>query len=73
MIAEDQAEIRYSYLGDTTGYGTVQFADDTVRALEAVLRQRRGYRDVNGVFGEGASPRLRNSAQDWTPWAFKRT
>ena len=59
LIAEDQAEIRYSYLGDTTGYGTVQFADETVRALEAVLRDRRGYRDVNGVFGEGASPRLR--------------
>ena len=59
VIAEDQPEIRYSYLGDTTGYGTVQFADDTVKALEAVLRRRRGYRDVNGVFGEGASPRLR--------------
>ena len=59
VIAEDQPEIRYSYLGDTTGYGTVQFADDTVKALEVVLRRRRGYRDVNGVFGEGASPRLR--------------
>ena len=59
VIAEDQPEIRYSYLGDTSGYGTVQFADDTVRALEVVLRRRRGYRDVNGVFGEGASPRLR--------------
>ncbi|MDD9981623.1 MAG: DUF4338 domain-containing protein [Gammaproteobacteria bacterium] len=59
VIADDQPEIRYSYLGDTTGYGTVQFADDTVRALEVVLRHRRGFRDVNGVFGEGASPRLR--------------
>ena len=59
VIAEDQPELRYTYLGDTSGYGTVQFADDTVRALEVVLRRRRGYRDVNGVFGEGASPRLR--------------
>ena len=58
-IAPDQLEIRYTYVGDTTGYGTVQFADDTVRALDGVLRRRRGYRDVNGVFGEGASPRLR--------------
>lgn len=58
-IAPDQPEIRYTYLGDTTGYGTVQFADDTVRALDGVLRGRRGYRDVNGIFGEGASPRLR--------------
>ena len=59
IIAPDQPEIRYTYLGDTTGYGTVQFADDTVRALDGVLRRRRGYRDVNGIFGEGASPRLR--------------
>ena len=59
IISPDQPEIRYTYLGDTTGYGTVQFADDTVRALDGVLRRRRGYRDVNGIFGEGASPRLR--------------
>ena len=59
VIAPSQPELRYTYLGNTSGYGTVQFADDTVRALEGVLRRKRGYRDVNGVFGEGASPRLR--------------
>ena len=59
VIAPDQPEIRYTYLGNTTGYGTIQFADDTVRALERVMRNRRGYRDVNSVFGEGASPRMR--------------
>lgn len=58
-IALDQQEIRYRYLGETTGYGTVQFADNTVRALDTVMRRRRGYRDVNSVFGEGASPKLR--------------
>ena len=30
-----------------------------MRALDGLLQRRRGYRDVNGVFGEGASPRLR--------------
>ena len=59
VIATDQPEIRYTYLGNTTGYGTIQFADDTVRALERVMRSRRGYRQVNSVFGEGASPRMR--------------
>ena len=59
VIAPDQPEIRYTYLGDTSGYGTVQFADDTVRALDGLLQRRRGFRNVNGVFGEGASPRLR--------------
>ena len=59
IIAPDQPEIRYTYLGNTTGYGTIQFADDTVRALEGLLRGKRGYRDVNSIFGEGASPRMR--------------
>ena len=59
VISPDQEEIRYTYLGGTSGYGTVQFADDTVRALDGVLKRKRGYRDVNSVFGEGASPRLR--------------
>ncbi|MET2833052.1 Druantia anti-phage system protein DruA [Mesorhizobium shangrilense] len=59
VISDEQAEIRYSYLGATSGYGTVQFSDETVRSVEVVMRQQRGYRDVNGVFGEGASPRLR--------------
>ena len=39
-IAPEQEEIRYRYLGETTGYGTVQFADDTVRALNNVMRRR---------------------------------
>lgn len=59
VIAPDQPEIRYTYLGNTSGYGTVQFADETVRGLEEVLRRKRGYRDVNSVFGEGSSPRMR--------------
>ena len=59
IVAADQPEIRYTYLGNTTGYGTVQFADNTVRALERVMRNKRGYREVNSVFGEGSSPRMR--------------
>ena len=59
IVAPDQQEIRYTYLGHTTGYGTVQFADDTVRALDSLQQRRRGFRQVNSVFGEGASPRLR--------------
>lgn len=59
VISPEQEEIRYRYLGETSGYGTVQFADETVRSLDTVMRRRRGYRDVNSVFGEGASPRMR--------------
>ena len=71
IIAPEQQEIRYRYLGETTGYGTVQFADDTVRALDSVMRRRRGYRDVNSVFGEGASPRLRKLRSGLDAIGFK--
>jgi hypothetical protein len=59
VFAPDQEEIRYRRLGVTSGFGTVQFSDETVRSVEVVMRRERGYRDVNSVFGEGASPKLR--------------
>lgn len=58
-ISPDQREIRYECLGNTTGYGTVQFSPDTVRSIENVLETEYGYQEVNSVFGEGFSPRLR--------------
>lgn len=71
VIAPDQAEIRYRPLGVTSGYGTVQFSDETVRAVEAVMRHERGYRDVNSVFGEGASPKLRKLRAGLDALGFK--
>lgn len=58
-IAPDQPELRYQSLGNTTGYGTVQFSPETVRSVETVLEHEYGYQEVNSVFGEGFSPRLR--------------
>ena len=58
-IAPGQPELRYECLGITTGYGTVQFSPDTVRAVEGVLEDKYGYQEINSVFGEGFSPRLR--------------
>ena len=59
VIAPDQEEIRYHYIGNTTGYGTIQFSAKTVRSLDVVMQAKRGFRDVNNIFGEGASPKLR--------------
>ena len=35
VISADQPEIRFHCIGDTTGYGTVQFSDETVRMIGA--------------------------------------
>ena len=58
-IAPDQETIRYNAVGQTSGFGTVQFSSDTSRAIEAYLAHDDQFRDVNSVFGEGTSPKLR--------------
>lgn len=59
VIAPGQPELRFRKLGHTSGYGTVQFAAETVRAVDKVLQNEFGFRNVNSIFGEGPSPRLR--------------
>ncbi|MGH7944492.1 MAG: Druantia anti-phage system protein DruA [Opitutaceae bacterium] len=58
-IAADQPEIRFTAMGQTSGFGTVQFPLDTVSSVERVVQNDRGYKEVNSVFGEGRSPKLR--------------
>ena len=58
-ISPEQPDLEFKAIGLTSGYGTIQFSADTVRSLEAVLETERGYQEVNSVFGEGFSPRLR--------------
>jgi len=59
VISSEQTEIRYEAMGETGGFGTVQFSSDTVEAIEKVVNSSKGYRQVNSVFGEGRSPKLR--------------
>lgn len=59
VIADGQECIRFMRVGETTGFGTVQFSPDTSKAIDAYLTSKHSYREVNGVFGEGTSPKLR--------------
>ena len=58
-IAPDQETIRYNAIGQTSGFGTIQFSSDTSRVIDAYLAHQRDFREVNSVFGEGTSPKLR--------------
>jgi hypothetical protein len=51
--------VRWQELGLTEGFGTVHLGTATLDALRALSVSRRGSRNVNNVFGEGVSPRLR--------------
>lgn len=52
--------LAYRKIARTESFGTVQFAPDTVHALSEVARHSdAGRREVNNLFGEGTSPKLR--------------
>lgn len=51
--------LRYRLLGRTQGFGTFQFSDETVDALQTALSQSKRGQRVNSIFGEGASPGMR--------------
>lgn len=57
--ARGPVRLQWKELGKTEGFGTVHFSEATVAALRAVSVEYRGGRNVNNVFGEGNSPRLR--------------
>jgi len=52
-------ELRYEKLGRTIGFGSPNLSADTERGLAAISVMASGYRNVNFVFGEGQSPKLR--------------
>ncbi len=58
-IAPDQPELRFQKIGITSGYGTLQFPAATREAVERFLTSVQRFQDVNSIFGEGPSPKLR--------------
>jgi len=58
LMKQDGGEVRWLKLGKTAGYGTLHISRPTLQAFEEVVSS---YKDlnVNSIFGEGASPKLR--------------
>ena len=59
IIAPEQPELRIQNIGTSSGFGTVQFSTETANEIDDFARSQRDYVDVNSVFGEGPSPKLR--------------
>jgi hypothetical protein len=51
--------VRYEQLGKSVGFGSVHFSPATINEIEAVLELHSEGRQINHIFGEGVSPRLR--------------
>lgn len=73
LISPDQPELRYQHLGDTEGYGTVQFSEETIEALQEALQERNNFRNVNSIFGEGFSPKFRKLRDGMLALGFNAT
>lgn len=58
-IPVEKRSVSYRRIGTTDSFGTVHFAPDTVAQLAALARLTDKRRQVNNLFGEGTSPKLR--------------
>jgi len=59
-VETDKGALAYGKVARTESFGTVQFAPDTVHALNDVARHSdSNRREVNSLFGEGTSPKMR--------------
>jgi hypothetical protein len=59
-VETGKGTLAYRKVARTESFGTVQFAPDTVHALNEVARHAdSNRREVNSLFGEGTSPKLR--------------
>jgi hypothetical protein len=59
-VETDRGTLIYRRVARTESFGTVQFAPDTVHALNEVARHSdSNRREVNYLFGEGTSPKMR--------------
>lgn len=51
--------LRYVELGMTAGFGSYHFSRNTLREIAVVAAQAHRGREVNSIFGEGVSPKMR--------------
>jgi hypothetical protein len=65
--------VAYNYLGESTGFGSPNLSHETEAALAELTSAVRGYRNVNFVFGEGQSPKLRQLREGFAALGLDRT
>ncbi len=58
-VAGQQERVHYAELGISLGFGSPNLSVETETALKMLAEATRQYRNVNFVFGEGQSPKLR--------------
>lgn len=71
---EGQGElIGYEQLGRTEGYGSPNLSAETEQGLAMIAEATSGFRNVNFVFGEGQSPKLRQLREGFAALGLNQT
>jgi hypothetical protein len=58
VLGESSPEVKWRYLGQTTGYGTMHISKQTLKSMEEAIFTE-GYKDMNNFFAECHSSKLR--------------
>lgn len=66
-------DANYAELGASEGYGSPNLSAVTEATLEALAERTREYRNVNFVFGEGQSPKLRQLREGFAALGLNRS
>jgi hypothetical protein len=72
-VSGQRSPVAYRYYGESNGYGSPNLSHETEAALEELTSAVRGYRNVNFVFGEGQSPKLRQLREGFAALGLDRT
>ncbi|MGP8441615.1 Druantia anti-phage system protein DruA [Burkholderia vietnamiensis] len=67
------AGIEYLHFGRTEGFGSPNLSAETELGLAMIAEASNGYRNVNFVFGEGQSPKLRQLREGFAALGLNRT
>lgn len=68
-----RAGVEYVQLGRTEGFGSPNFSVETEQGLARIAEATSGFRNVNFVFGEGQSPKLRQLREGFSGLGLNQT
>lgn len=72
-VAGQRIPIEYLQFGRTEGFGSPNLSAETELGLAAIAEATSGYRNVNFVFGEGQSPKLRQLREGFAALGLNQT
>jgi hypothetical protein len=72
-VEEQGASVEYQNYGRTEGFGSPNLSAQTELGLAMIAEATSGYRNVNFVFGEGQSPKLRQLREGFSALGLNQT